>query len=222
MADAAPTDPLILRDVEQGSESWIACRLGIPTGSNFERIVTPTGKESSDNRREDYFAELCAEWARGEPYQDFKGTEWTERGQSLEGKARAYYELWSGEKVETVGFVYRDASRMVGCSPDGLVGERGCLELKVPMASTHIGYLSRTTVPNKYIPQCQGHIWVTGRDWCDWMSFHPGLPEQVFRVAPDDRYQDALDTFVPLFIEELLERRENLKARGVVPWTEAA
>lgn len=209
---------MIVLNCEQGSREWVEARLGIPTASAFSRIVTPGGKLSA--AREEYQGELLAEWALGEA-DEFGGTEWMERGKMLEPEALQHYAFYRDLQPERVGFVYRDEDQMVGCSPDGLVKD-GALELKCPKASKHLIYLAGGQCPKKYVPQVQGHIWVTGRPWCDFMSYHPGLPPLIIRVEPDAAYQAAFDNHMPDFIDELLKGQDRLREMGVVPWNEQA
>ena len=167
--------------------------------------------------RDGYLAELAAEWALGEQFSEFAGTEWTERGHILEGEARAAYGLLRDADVTEVGTCYMDERRLVASSPDGLVGENGCLELKCPKAGNHLLWLSRGVLPREHVLQVQGQIWVTGRKWADFMSYHPGLPPLVLRAEPDEKLQAAMDEHIPTFIEELLAGRERLRALGVEP-----
>ena len=122
---------MIILDCEQGTQAWTEARLGIPTASEFSRIVTPTGKLSA--ARDGYMAELLAEWALGQPVSEFMGTDWTERGHMLEDAAREYYGVIRDVEPRTVGFLYRDESRTCGASPDSLVGSNGLLETQVPI-----------------------------------------------------------------------------------------
>ena len=204
---------MIVVDCEQGSWEWIQARLGIPTASAFSRVLTSGGKLSAS--REPYKAELLAEWALGEPIEEWQGNEWTERGKYLEPQARRYYALQRDIDPEQVGFVYQDDKQMVGCSPDALVGEPGLLELKCPLAGNHLLYLVQNDVPKKYQPQCQGSLWVTGREWIDFMSYFPGLPPLIIRVAPDPKIQDALSEHMPVFIAEIEDARGMLEEMGI-------
>ena len=210
---------MIVLNHDQGSAEWVEARLGIPTASEFKRILTPTGKLSTS--RDGYMAELLAEWALGEPVTEFGGNDWTERGQALEPDARACYAFQADCEPQHVGFVLRDKGRMCGASPDALVGSDGLLELKCPMAGKHLLYLARNELPLEYVPQVQGQLWITGREWCDFMSYYPSLPPFIKRIAPDARFQAALDEYMPLFIEELLTGRGRLRELGVVPAAEA-
>ena len=123
----------IIRGIEQGSDAWQQLRLGIPTASAFDRILTPKKLEPSA-QQEMYIAELNAEWKSGEPCDDFGGGEWVERGKALEPEARREYAFEAKAKPEEVAFIYKDEQHMVGCSPDALVGDEGLLELKCPDA----------------------------------------------------------------------------------------
>lgn len=211
---------MIVLDHDQGSVEWVAARLGIPTASEFKRILTPKGKLSTS--RDGYLGELLAEWALGKPVTEFGGTDWTERGQALEPDARACYAFQADCEPQPVGLVLRDGGRMCGASPDALVGESGLLELKCPMAGKHMLYLAQDALPRAYAAQVQGQIWITGREWCDFMSYYPGLPPLILRIAPDDSFQAALDDALPEFIEEVLAGRERLRSLGVVPEAEAS
>ena len=205
---------MLTLDCEQGSAEWLEARLGVPTASQFSRIVTPTGRLSA--QRDEYMAELLAEYFLGEPVKDFS-SEWTEYGRTMEPRARAYYEFIRDQEVRKVGLIYRDDSRSVGASPDGLVGAVGGLELKCPAPHTHLLYLARDACPRVYVPQVQGQIWVGRLSWVDFMSYCPQFPELIVRVEPDEKYQAGLDEHMPVFVGELREARERLIDMGVEP-----
>ena len=113
----------IYLDVEQGSRAWIEARLGIPTASNFKRLLTPAGKLSKSTGP--YMAELLSEHYTGEPWSDFEN-EWTEWGKKHEDDARSWYEFETDckEEIRSIGFVYRDEMRMVGGEPGRACGRR--------------------------------------------------------------------------------------------------
>ena len=210
---------MIIHPAEQGSAAWTKARLGIPTASQFSRIITPGGKLSKS--RDGYLAELLAEWALGEPVSEFLGNDWTERGHILEGEARAAYGLLRDADVTEVGLCYRDDSRLVAASPDGMIYDGACpecsLELKVPKASTHLMWLARDVVPRDHALQVQGQMWVTGLDRADFMSYHPGLPPFLVRIDPDVTLHAAMDEHMPTFIAELIACQERLRELGVEP-----
>ena len=209
---------MIVLDCQQGDAEWQAARMGIPTASSFHRILTPA-KLAPSAQREEYMNELLGEWVLGRE-KDFGGTVWTDRGHALEPLARAWYAMETDHDVEEVGFVYKDKARMVGCSPDGVVkpfGRNGGVETKCPMAKTHIGYLRRGKVPTEYLLQIHGNLWVTGFDWWDFISYHPDLPPLRIRVEPEERYMNALDVALEVFVADLVEARDKLRSMGVVP-----
>ena len=226
---------MIVLTCEQGSREWDEARLGIPTASQFSRIVTPGGAPSKS--AEDYMGELLAEHFLGYPAKAFE-SEWADRGKALEPEARRYYAFHRDVDARTVGFCYRTArdvfgpdpnglvtsmtspdESVVGTSPDGLVGDDGLLELKCPMPGRHLVYLARGVLPKAYVMQVQGQLWVTGRAWVDFMSYCPDLPPFIVRVAPDPKMQDALDAAIPAFVDTMLEARARLSADyGLQPW----
>lgn len=185
-------------ECEQGSMEWFQARRGIPSASNFDRIITPkTGKLSA--QADDYICELIGElntpylpeWA--ENYTN-KAIRW---GEQTEQEARDWYTVDTGNQVRQVGFCTTDDARF-GCSPDGLIGEDGGLELKCPQPKTHTAYLLKGGLPDEYRPQVHGALFVTGRPWWDFASYSPGLPPLLVRVVPDDYTRalaDALENF---------------------------
>ena len=213
---------MIVLDAEQGSLEWVGARLGIPTASQFHRIITPKGRLSL--QRKPYLAELIAERALGEPMGSLERgaldgkatvTGWMERGKTLEDQARQYYELVTDTTVEKVGFVWPDESKSVGASPDALVGSDGLLEIKCPSAPRHLLNLASESAPRTYWMQVQGQLWVCKRRWCDLLSYCPGLPESLHRAEMDEEIQTALDEHIPVFVRELRETEDRLRDMGL-------
>ena len=174
-------------DFEQGTPEWFAAKCGLPSGSGFHRLVTPTGKPST--QIEGYCNELVAEVLIGEKVTQFE-TYHTKRGQELEPQARAWFEFQTDMEVQEVGFVLHD-NGTVGVSPDGLLPFGG-LEIKCPKADNHIGYLRAGGIPRDYIAQVQGCMWVCERDTWSFVSFHPDLPELLVTVGRDTQYIKTL------------------------------
>lgn len=198
---------MIRLDVEQGSPEWIAVRLGIPTASQFNRIMTAkTHKPSS--AQEDYVCELIAERILKQSLDPFV-SDWMERGAELEPMAVAYYEMQTDREVEKVGHCLTD-DRSAGCSPDGLVGDDGGLEIKCPAAKTHISYMIGGKHHAKYLHQVQGGLWITGREWWDFLSFHPELPPVLKRFHRDEEYIGDLAECVNGFCERLDREMRSL------------
>lgn len=209
---------MIVLDVVQGSAEWELARVGIPTASNFDRILTPARLQYSKSA-EKYRNQILAEWLLGHPI-DFGDSQFMERGKEMESQARAWYEFEQDVKVEQVGLVLRD-DRMVGGSPDGLVQEDGGLEIKCPSIHVHIGYLlTPEQLAADHGHQAQGGMYLTGRRWWDLVSFSPVLPSVVHRVERDERYIAALAPALDRFIAELNACKRQLadyRAAGVAP-----
>ena len=209
-------------DVVQGSPEWLQARLGIPTCSQADRIITPkTLKPSSSAAM--YRNQLLAEWVLGYPIDWNGSSQWMDRGADLEAEARAAYELETGADVETVGLILRDDG-LFGGSPDGLVGAEGGVEIKCPAIHTHIGYLlDPDSLAETYRGQCQALMALTGRRWWDLFAYNPDLPSVRVRVARDPEYAGAFNKALDQFIALLRKGREILQPhRRTPPTVEAA
>ena len=209
---------MIIIDVEQGSDGWLSARLGIPTASQFHRIVTPKTLKPS-TQAQGYICELLAEWALGEPLTDF-GSDAMMRGTLLESSAVGYYEMMQDVETTEVGFCVTDDGK-VGCSPDRLVGDDGGLEAKAPMAKGHMAALLGEPEAD-YRAQIQGSIWVTGRAWWDLVVWHPFLPSVIVRCEPDPAFQDALTEQLADFLQHLDEGKTRLREEYGVTGTDPA
>jgi len=200
---------LKIHDVTQNSGDWLQLRVGIPTASSFDKIITPTGKKST---QADKFANLLlAEIITGKPANIFQGNFHTERGKEFEPDAVACYELITRSKTKPGGFV---TNLGAGCSADRLIGGNGLLEIKCPAIHTHIEYMLNNVMEPEYIPQVQGQLYVTGRAWCDWMSYHPDLEPVTIRVERDEDYISKMALYMAEFFELLKAKRTRLIALG--------
>lgn len=180
----------------QGTEEWLKARLGVPSASNFSKVVTTKGQRSTSFMG--YVNALIAEKLTGDPTY-VKITEPMERGTSLEDEARAMYQLINDTDVRQVDFI-KHPNMEVGCSPDGLIdvkcdrGLIGGLEIKCPLQGTHVEYLRAGKVPSKYMLQVQGCMFVTGRGYWDFMSYHPKMKPLIVRTYRDDDLINELAT----------------------------
>jgi len=190
---------------EQGSDEWHAARLGIPTASRFNNIITPKTMKLS-GQAQGYLYELAAEWLLREPC-DNSGSAFMDRGIIQEAEAVRYYEFQKDVETIPVGFCLRDDG-LVGCSPDRLVGNDGGLEIKCPSAKVHISYLLGS-VGDEYKTQVQGCLYVCERDWWDVMSYNPMMPPAIERHYRDDEF---IARFIPL-LDEFLTRLETVKEK---------
>lgn len=193
----------------QGSQEWLESRLGRPTASCFGKLITPTGKPSSS--ADGYINELIAQRITGE-LPEFHSNAAMERGNELEPSARAGYEFIYDVEVVEVGLCLHDTLDC-GASPDGLVGDDGGIEIKCPLPHTHVSYLRAGDVPGKYVPQIQGCLYITGREWWDFMSYHPAMEDLIVRVYRDEEYIKALADAVTRAVETI--ENETMKWRKV-------
>ena len=197
-------DGLITLDCEQGSEEWLAARLGIPTATGFENIVTATGKKSASYIK--YMAELIEESIIGLQDESFK-SRFMERGNQLEPLARSAYEFITGNAVMQVGGVYLDENKEVMVSPDGLIPElKKGLEIKCPKMSTHVRYLLEGGLPSEYVIQVQANLWVTGYETWDFVSYCPEYQRQtlyLFTVERNPLLMTAFNKLIPQFLNTL-------------------
>lgn len=207
---------MIHLELAQGSPEWINARLGIPTASNFDRLVTPKTMKPSA-AADGYLNELLAEWLIGETL-DPSVTQFMERGNQMEADAVRFYEALREVDCEVCGFCLTD-DRRAGASPDRFIGDDGLLELKVPAAATHVGYIRalREPKPTRYYAQIQGQLLITGRQWVDFMSYHPTIRPVVVRYERDEAFIGQLQGVLTDFCDGLDVERSALLAQGYEP-----
>lgn len=192
-------------NIPQGSDEWFQARIGKVTASRVADAVART-KTGWGAGRANYMAQLTAERLTGTPAETFSNAamQW---GTETEPFAREAYEIATGELVEEVGFVPHPTIGDSGASPDGLVGNRGLLEIKCPNTATHIQSLLTEKIDKKYMLQMQWQLACTEREWCDFVSFDPRMPPelQLFqtRVVRDTEVIAELEAGVMTFLAEL-------------------
>ena len=181
----AMTPPIYYHHIEQGSDDWHALRRGMITASAISRLITGTGKPANNETSRTQLLQLLAERITGESEAGFYGDDMA-RGHLLEPLARDIYAEHRAP-VQECGFVTADFDgTVIGYSPDGLVGEDGLIEIKSPRQKNHLRSLLNDAVPSEYYPQVQTGLAVTGRAWCDYISYAPGLPLFIRRCERDD------------------------------------
>jgi hypothetical protein len=197
-------------DCEQRSPEWYAARRGIPTASEFGRIVTDKRGDYAAGA-DTYINELLDEIVRPDAERGFTGNRHTQRGNELEPEARDLYAFVHDVVPATVGFILNDAGTL-GCSPDSLIDPDGGLEVKCPDGPTHLKWLRAGVVPDEHRAQVHGSLIVTGRAWWDFISYCPPYPTLEVRVVPD-AYTDKLRTHLARFLDELATARAALDER---------
>lgn len=201
--------------MEQRSDEWFQARIGKVTASRIADVCarTKTGWGAS---RKNYMAELVAERLTGTRVEGFTNAamQW---GTDQEPEARIAYEFYRDATVVATGFVPHPSIADTGASPDGLVGDDGLVEIKCPNTATHLETLLGASMPDKYFLQIQWQLACTGRQWCDFASYDPRLPESmrlfVDRVKRDDAAIAAIERDVTEFLNELRETVRQLRSR---------
>lgn len=189
----------------QGSPEWFALRVGKVTASRVADVIAKT-KTGWGASRANYMAELIAERLTGEPSEKYTNAAmaW---GTDKEPDARAAYEFFRDAQVVEVAFIDHPTIGMTGASPDGLVGDHGLVEIKCPNTATHLDTLLSQSIPGKYVTQMLWQMACTGRQWCDFVSYDPRLPEAISlfvkRVERDDKEIADLEAKVAEFLGEL-------------------
>jgi putative phage-type endonuclease len=192
-------------NVEQGTAEWHELRRGKVTASRVADILakTKTGPSAS---RQNYLIELALQRITKtiEPSYTNAAMEW---GTQTEPQARVAYEVATNNFVDQVAFIDHPIIAGFGCSPDGLVGENGLIEIKCPNSATHWEYFKAKEPPKKYFIQMQAQMAVTGAKWCDFVSFDPRMPERsqllVVNVPRDPEFILFMETEIKQFLNEV-------------------
>ncbi len=178
-------------DLIQGSDEWLAARMGILTASEVKHILTPTLKIANNDKTRQHVWELAAQRITGYVEPQYIGDDML-RGYADEILAREKYSETRAE-VQEVGFITSDALGFVmGYSPDGLVGDDGLIECKSRRQKYQVQTICEGAVPDEYVLQLQTGLLITGRKWVDFISYSGGLPMFVQRVLPDLVMQAAI------------------------------
>ena len=189
----------------QRSTEWFAARAGRLTGSMASDMLA-TIKSGEAAARRDYRLQLALERLTGN-IEQMKPNEYMQWGIDCEPEARAAYESRTGVLVRETGFLSHD-TELAGCSLDGDIDEfTGILEIKCPKSATHIEYLRGGKLPSKYAPQVTHNLWVTGAEWCDFVSYDPRLPSGldffIVRVLASDLDLDGYEEKAIAFLAEV-------------------
>lgn len=201
--------------MEQRSPEWFQHRLGRVTASRIADVMAQT-KTGPGAARKNYAADLVAERLTGEAREGFSNAamQW---GTEMEPQARTAYEFMTDATVLEVGFIDHPTIQMAGCSPDGLVGDDGMVEIKCPNTATHIETLLTGQIEGKYLKQMQFQMACAGRKWCDFVSFDPRLPAEmqlfVKRIEADPTEAAAIEEAVSAFLAEVAGTVEALQSR---------
>jgi len=198
---------MIIEYFPQYSQEWWDARIGIPTASKFDKLVSSTGKKSTQWKS--YAYKKAAEIDTCKIEDTFKSKD-MERGTMLEPIARSDYNFITGIEMQEVGIVYPDSNKLCSCSPDGLsiVNKKG-LEIKCPKASTHKEYEHKNVLPTKYKHQVFGSLWICDEiETWDFMSYHPDMKPFITTI---DRENEEYKTYIKMLASFLPEVSEFIK-----------
>ena len=195
--------------LEQLSDEWFQARVGVPSASCFDKIVTSKGEPSK--QAVNYAYTLAGEriaGAKAETHQSYAMA----RGCEMEAEARQLFKLITGHQVRQTGILYPDENKRFSCSPDGLIDEAETgLEIKSPLIHTHVAYLLARKLPTEYVQQVQGSMLITGfRTW-HFFSYYPGLPPLHIEVPRDDVFIHRLSFEIDKFCALVESTVEKLK-----------
>jgi putative phage-type endonuclease len=208
---------------DQGTAEWLQERCGKVTASRIADLMART-KTGWGATRANYAAQLIAERLTGCVTPSFTNAAMI-HGTETEPEARRAYEFYVDRDVQQVGFIPHPTIAMAGASPDGLVGTDGLVEIKCPNTATHIDTLLTGTISDKYLKQMMFQMMCCGREWCDFASYDPRLPERmrlfVRRVTFDTELAAEIAETVTTFIAEIDDTVGKLLAK-YEPQLEAA
>ena len=187
--------------VEQGSPEWFAMRCGKVTASRIADVMAKP-REPGKGMRVNYMWQIVVERLTRQPMKTYQSKTMAE-AHEWEPMARAAYTFHTDHEVEQVAFVDHIDIPLCGCSPDGLVGSEGLVEIKCPELTAHMDTMLKDTIPSEYYKQMMFQMACTGRRWCDYVSFNADLPERmrkaIIRVDRDGTAISAMEAEVRSF-----------------------
>ncbi len=206
----------IIETCEQGSIEWLSLRLGKITASRVKDVLTKGRGTSPSKTSESYMMELIAEILTGnsKPFFENDAMRW---GTETEPQARAMYAV-NNDFVDVKEVAFVEHNEQVGISPDGLVGDDGLLEIKCPNTTTQLKRALSDDYSADYKAQIQMQLWVTEREWCDFLSFDPRLECSAGylqqRVMRDEEYIEEMKVKVYAFVDKMNELIKLLTKEG--------
>ncbi|MBD1602413.1 lambda exonuclease family protein [Pseudomonas typographi] len=198
----------IISDVQQGTPEWLALRLGIATCSELDSLlVNGKGEAGFGAGAFTYMNQLIGERITGEAADPFQGNRHTERGHEWEGVARRLYCEQVEVSTTEVGIILNHG---IGYSPDALIGADGLTEIKTKLPKLQVEVILSGEIPKEHVAQCQGGLWVSEREWIDFICYWPGMPMFIKRAYRDEALIRKLADRVKTFYEILDERMNRV------------
>ncbi len=198
---------------EQNSTDWYLARMGMVTASEAATVMSmPIDKKSPTSTRRTYMNKLIGERITGEPMDTYTNKN-MERGHEWEDQARATYELTQDVEVRQVGFIENQRLN-AGCSPDGLVGDDGLIEIKTRAAHLMVDLLDKRETPKAHLAQVQCAMLVSGRMWCDLIVYNPHFPPFISRIDRDVGACTKIKAAINEFYIEMANRETRVREYG--------
>jgi len=193
-------------NIQQQTPEWFALRKGKMTASHAQEIG------NNGKGLETYIYKVMSDYFSEVPQEQYTNPD-LERGIELEEQARNIYELEKGVSIEKVGFIEMD--EFVGCSPDGLIGEDGGIEIKCHNNEKHFKLLLDKKIESGYLWQIQMNLLITGRKWWDYVAYNPNYKNSliVIRITPDEEmFKSLKEGFIKgqSLIEEIKQKYEKI------------
>lgn len=193
---------MIIVNCDQNTTEWLEARLGKPTASCYDQIVTSTGEPSKSRLK--YMLKLAGERVTGRMTEGYTNAN-MDRGHEQEQEASDYYAMINGVEIEKIGFITDDLG-LYGCSPDRcMFGLNGGLEIKTAAPHVQAERLYSGWTGADHHRQVMGCLLITGMEWWDLMSYCPGMRDVTIRFHRDERFLDKLKRELEIFCEELDE-----------------
>lgn len=197
---------MIIHNFDQRTEEWYQIRLGRLTGSDFHTFLGAS--ETKKNK----LLQKAAEKITGESDEEHIITEDIKRGIDLEDEAILMYEMQTGNTVDKVGFIERD--EFSGCSPDGLVGEEGIIEVKCPKQSVFLKQVVEDKIKPEYYTQIQYNLFISGRKWCDYIAYNKKFPLFIKRFTVDKEVFEKIEKALNECTEKIKEFISSYEKRA--------
>jgi hypothetical protein len=197
-------------ELEQGTQEWRDARLGFVTASRIDEVLSKPAKKGAGETsgRRNYKAQLALEIFAGKSSKEDEFENWwMKRGRELEPDARSEYEMREGVMVQTCGFLVHPTIPRYGCSPDGLIGDNGMVQIKCLSRANHIDCLT-SGIPSERLKQMICELSVTGREWNDFGSYHPDFPGNTKMLVKRLWRKDVLDKIEEMEREVILVNQE--------------
>ena len=196
---------MIIYDIEQRSEAWHEARCGRVTGTTFKNLMS---KDTTDSYK-NLVTNIACEIITGRAEETYSNAT-MEAGIEIEPEARNEYEVSFDVKIKQAGFIIPDEGepyhQWIGISPDGLTPDNGMIEIKCPLMRTHFEYIEAGRLPAEYRYQVQGQLFVTGFNYCDFVSYVDGMKLFVVRVLPDLELFKEFELRLDKLIVQVLEK----------------